>query len=144
MNTLPPVANLTFEYQSYDATLTGLFVRMTVKDTTAGSGGEVLVGHYPMLHVGGGQYLGYFTPVVNKQYSIRKAVYTDGTYTTEDFDKPCGSESFICKDLSTGGGGGGGTSSENDSIFGVIDDDESIFAVVDDPVEIAIIMEGCP
>lgn len=126
MNTLPPGAELGFEYQAYDGA-TDLYVAMVVKNITTGT--PVLVSQIIMEHDEGGNYIGFFEPTEDNQYSIRKAVFTTDDYDVEDTSRPCGSETFICKDLSTGGSSSGGAEfikmkvCENQSVKMYVKDD---------------------
>lgn len=69
-----------------------LFVAIKVRDITAGSPGSLVGSAIPMVEGEPGSYTAAFTGVATKLYSVKKAVYTDGTYATIDNAYPSGDD----------------------------------------------------
>lgn len=87
------VTFLPFNYATYDAN-PALFIRASVSDLSSGS--PVFVQNVVMHHLVLGVYFGSFSGVLSKTYMISSAVYTDGTYSTIDFNRAPAAESFDC------------------------------------------------
>lgn len=88
MNILPYGISLPFEV-SFDRN--DLFVAMKVYDDS-----DTLISSLAMVSVDSSRmYRANFLPDQGVKYTVRKSVYTDGTYSTEDEEYPQGSESFI-------------------------------------------------
>lgn len=76
----------------------GLFVGMTVYDDSGGS--PVQIGSIiSMLNVVDTLYRAKYTPTQEKSFIFRKAVYTDGTFTTLDNNYSRASESLQVLDI---------------------------------------------
>lgn len=97
MQVVPPVEQ-TFEV-TYDSA--ALNVGISVYDTT---GSPTLVsGPTAMTSLVGGTYFARYTPTVDKQYVIHKAVYTTAGLTVIDTTYGQGSESILCKETDVAG-----------------------------------------
>lgn len=120
---LAPNAPLTFEV-TYDSP--SLNVGMSVYDTTSGS--PVLEqGPSAMTHLVANTYYGKFTPTVNHEYVIFKAVYTDNTFATLDTDYAAGTESIVCEDV---GGGGGSSGPSGCPVIGIVIPNPTVIGIV--------------
>lgn len=90
MQSVPAGVSLPFEVSSYDDS-GSLYPALLVYDTSSGS--PAFVSKTAMVPVAGtGTYVAFFTPVAGKSYLMRKAFYTDGTYTVLDPLRAPGSE----------------------------------------------------
>lgn len=87
------VLNLGFVYAAYDFANT-LNIKGKVYNTTSGS--PVLVGNVTMAYIAFGVYFANFNGSVLNNYQIIGVVYTDGTFTTPNFNYAPSSDSFDC------------------------------------------------
>lgn len=91
MEQLPADIPLSFEV-TFDPGLS--FVAARIYDDSGGS--PVLVATTPMTEVDSGTYRCKFTGMPNKNYIVKKGVFTDGTYAVYNTNYSWGSESFVC------------------------------------------------
>lgn len=72
---------------------TGLFIQVKIKEVS-NPASPVVVGSFPMVDVGDGQYVYNFTPLLGKTYVAKMVPYTDGTYSVIDTATGQGSDQF--------------------------------------------------
>lgn len=88
-----------FDYTAFDGDPT-LFVGMRIYDNGNPSNPvqvpipDGINNVIPMPSLGDGAYQGFFTPTIGRSYFVKKNVFTDGTYTAVDLNRPGGSETF--------------------------------------------------
>lgn len=86
-----PTSFMLFNYGAFDQ-YTGMDVAANIFDITTGD--PVFVTQTPMSEVYAGVYFGSSNGNVPHCYAVNTSVYTDGTYTVVDTDRPSGSDVF--------------------------------------------------
>lgn len=90
-----PDVPFAFDYPTFDQ-MSGLFVRASIYEVTTGS--PVLVTTVPMSEVQDGFYVGNFSGLSGKSYLVISLVYTDGTFSTIDINRPPNADCYKSND----------------------------------------------
>lgn len=86
-----PATQFPFNYGAFDGATT-LDVAAEIYDTSLGA--PAFLQQSILTEVFGGIYFGYYNGIFGHSYQIVKLVFTDGTYTVRDPDRPPGVDSF--------------------------------------------------